>query len=128
VKIVACIEAAAVIDKILTHLQHSICSMNPLERPASRRFPIAALACSVRRRPQRARLCAGILRVPDEGQVKSRLDRLQQLVMRVEAVIDHALDRVVRHRNEHDLVVEILRIVAIGTRARIGFPRNDMSN
>ena len=71
------------------------CARKDLTDPPPWRDPLARAAAPVS--------SCRILCMPDERQVKSRLDRLQQGVMRVEGVVDHTLDPIVGNRDEHNL-------------------------
>ena len=54
--------------------------------------------------------------MPHIGQAKGGFNRLQQRIVGLEARILHATHAVVRDGDEHHAIVEVGRIVAVGTR------------
>ncbi len=58
----------------------------------------------------------GVRRMPHIGQAKGGFNRLQQRIVGLEARILHATHAVVRDGDEHHAIVEVGRIVAVGTR------------
>jgi hypothetical protein len=58
----------------------------------------------------------GVRRMPHIGQAKGGFNRLQQRIVGLEAGILHATHSVVRDGDEHHLIIEVGRILAIGGR------------